>query len=91
MGKIVSDIEFKFIYDRYKDKTNNNDKYKHTSIARCKMKLLNDSIVEIYGYDNIADFMYRNVHCNDTIQLEGKLDSNMMVEISCVCKTNSNA
>ena len=56
-------------------------KYKHTSISKCKVKLLNNSIVEIYGYDEIADYMYRNFKENQIIALEGKLDSEMKIEV----------
>ena len=81
-GKIVSEIDFKFIYDRYKNiKIEHKEKYKHTSIAKCKVKLLNNSIVEIYGYDEIADYMYRNFKENQIIALEGNLDSEMKIEV----------
>ncbi len=88
-GKIISKMEFKFIYDRYKnnkEKKNKNDEiYKHISIARCKIKLSNNSIIEIYGYDNIADYMYRYFKENDDILLKGNLDSNMKIKLeSCV-------
>ena len=43
-GEIVSGIEFKFIYDRYGEKS------KYTSIASCHVKLNNESIIQIYGY-----------------------------------------
>lgn len=71
-GKIISEIEFNFIY-------NGNKKEKHTSIAMCKLRLDNGSFVDIYGYDEIADYLYRNkVNC---IWIEGKLDNHMMIEI----------
>ena len=78
-GKIVSSIGFKFIYDRYM--IDSNDKYNHTSIAKCEIMLLNKSIVRIYGYDKIADFMYKDLKYNDYILIEGKLDSNMEIEV----------
>ena len=71
-GKIISDIDFNFIYN--KDK-----KEKHISIAMCKIQLNNGSIVDIYGYDEIADFLYRNNV--KKIWIEGCLDNNMMIEI----------
>ena len=80
-GRIVSKIEFKFIYDRYKEKDNIKEKYKHTSIAKCKIRLENDSIVEVYGYDNIADYMYRYMKENEEVLIEGKIDGNMKIEI----------
>ena len=71
-GKIVSEIDFNFIYN--KDK-----KEKHTSIAMCKIQLNNGSIIDVYGYDEIADYIYS--HNLEYIGFEGKIDSNMMVEI----------
>ena len=90
-GKIISKMEFKFIYDRYKnneEKKNKNDEiYKHISIARCKIKLSNNSILEIYGYDNIADYMYRYLNENDNTLIKGKLDDNMKINIEYIENT----
>ena len=77
-GKIVSNIEFKFIYNRYAKDSGMEHK---TSIAKCEIELANGSIVEIYGYDEIADFMYRNLKNNVNIYIQGRLDSNGKVEI----------
>ena len=71
-GKIISDIDFNFIYN--KDK-----KEKHTSIAVCKIKLENKSMINVYGYDEIADILYKNDF--EYIYVEGRIDNNMMVEI----------
>ena len=70
-GKVL-EIEFNFIYDE-------NKRQKHTSIAICKIELDNGSFMNVYGYDEIADMLY-----NERIEyvyLEGRLDSNMMLEI----------
>ena len=76
-GKIISKIEFKFIYDRYKNnasiQNNDNEIYKHISIAKCKIKLSNNSIIEIHGYDNIADYMYSKLSENDNIYIIGRI------------------
>ena len=80
IGKIISEIEYKFIYDRYKF-NENYEKYKHVVIAICKVELLNKSIVKIYGYDNTADYMYKNLKVNDNMLIEGKLDSLGNIEI----------
>ena len=74
-GKIIENIDFKFIYDRY------NNKNKHTSIAKSKLKLMNNSIVEIYGYDEMADYMYRNLKKEMYIIAEGEIDSNMKIRV----------
>ena len=86
-GKVVSNIEFKFIYDRYKlnelsrnENEIDSEKYNHISIASCKIELKNESIVEIYGYDNVADFMYVKLNKRDTISIEGNLKSNGRIE-----------
>ena len=71
-GKIVSEVDFNFIY-------NKNKKEKHTSIAMCKLKLDNYSIIDVYGYDEIADYLYRN--SDKYVCIEGRIDTNMMVEI----------
>ena len=58
----------------------------HRSIAKCEIMLPNKSIVKIYGYDKIADFMYKNLKENDYILIEGKLDSNMEIEVKILSK-----
>ena len=81
-GKIVSKIEFKFIYDRYYINNKENymeEKYKHISIAKSMVKLQNESTVEVYGYDNMADYMYRNLKEDYNVLIKGKIDSNMKV------------
>ena len=68
-GQIVSGIEFKFIYDRYGGKS------KYTCIASCHVKLNNESIIQIYGYDEMADFMYRYLKDGDVVACSGSIDS----------------
>ena len=80
MGKVVSNVKYNFIYDKYKI-NNCNEKYKHTSIAKVKIETLNNSIVNIYGYDNIADDMYRNLKSNRYVMVMGKIDSNMEINV----------
>ena len=75
-GEIISNIDFRFIYDRYMG-----HKEKHTSIARCRLKLLDGNEVEIYGYDNIADKMFRFYQCGSNILVKGSLDQSMSVNI----------
>ena len=78
-GKIVSEIEFKFIYDRYGTKS------KHTSISSCYVKLDNDSIIQIYGYDEMADFMYRHLTDGDAVVCSGVLREGCCVYINYIC------
>ena len=80
IGKVVSNVEYNFIYDKYK--TNScNEKYKHIAIAKVKIQILNKSIVNIYGYDNIADYMYRNLKSNINVAIMGKVDRNMEINV----------
>ena len=57
------------------------DKYRHTSIAKFEMRLLNASVIKVYGYDKVADFLYRHCKENDTVVICGRLDVNMEVEV----------
>ena len=45
----------------------------------CKIRIKNGSVVKVYGHDEMADFMLRNLHEGDIVFLEGKLDSNMCI------------
>ena len=74
-------IKKKSILNGLKDTRTDKEKYKHTSIACSKIKLQNESIIEIYGYDEVADFMLRNLNEDDVIALVGKIDSNMCINI----------
>ena len=72
IGRIIKNIEFNFIYRKSK-----------ITIGKTKIELLNKSIIEIYGYDEIADYMYSNIEKNDVIVVEGKMRSNK-VEVECL-------
>ena len=80
-GKIISEVEFNIIYDRYKSIDSEKEKaglemYMHTSVAKCKIELSNNSVIEIQGYDDVADFMYRHLKEKDAVWLEGALGGN---------------
>lgn len=70
-GKIVSKVKFEFIY--------NQGKSEHISIARFKMRLNNESIVEIIAYDENADYVYQNQ--NEYITVEGRIRKKMRIQI----------
>ena len=71
IGKIISDIEFKFVV---------NDRNK-MSISLFVVELNNKSIVKIKGYNNIADFCYQNLRKEDNIILEGYISNKMNIVI----------
>ena len=68
LGKIVSEIEFKFII-----------KSKNTSIAIFEVELLNKSIVKIKCYNELADYCYSKLNKIDVVFIEGYLNSNMEI------------
>lgn len=68
MGKIINDINFKFILNG-----------KNDSIVNFKIQLLNNSVINIIAFNNQADYCYRNLKINDTISVQGMLNSKMEV------------
>ena len=62
IGKIVEEIEFNFIINN-----------KKKSVAKSIVELSNGSIIEIVGFDNVADFMYSKLKNNDRIFINGKI------------------
>lgn len=68
-GKIIEEVEFKFIYN---PRTKSLSK-KHTTIAIIKLQLENEGIVEMQGYDEIADFIYRNMQKGSLVIIYRKL------------------
>lgn len=71
IGKIVSDIEFKFVLES-----------KYISIVIFKLELSNRSIVTVKTYDEIADSCYQKLQKGDIIGIKGYLNSNMEIIIS---------
>lgn len=65
IGKIISDIEFDFIYGNLTE----------LSIAKLELELNSKSKIICIGYNEIADDIYRNKKKEDTIILEGKIIS----------------
>ena len=71
-GKIVSEIEFKFIINVKK----------YYSIAIFQIELNNKSIVTAKGYNEIADWCYRNLKIKNYCIIEGYIDSKIEVEMT---------
>ena len=46
--------------------------------------LENNTIITIYGYDDVADFMYRKLNKNVNILIEGAIGNNMMIKVEFV-------
>ena len=71
IGKIVSEIEFKFIINS-----------KHKSIACFDLELSNKSIVNVKAYDEIADYCYKELSEKDKILIYGKLNEKVEITIN---------
>lgn len=69
LGKI-EDIKFEFMYDS-----------KYISIGIISLKLQNQSIIEAYGYNEIADELIQNFHKGDIVFVYGNLKSDGGIEI----------
>ena len=74
IGKIISDIEFKFIINS-----------KNKSIAYFDIELLNKSIIRVKAYDEKADYVYRNLKIGQIIIIEGKIRDDGVIECENIC------
>ena len=70
IGDIIENINFKFVLNGKKD-----------SIASFKIKLLNNSVINVITYNEIADYCYRKLKENERILVEGKLNSKLEIEV----------
>ena len=76
VGKIVSEIEFKFIINS-----------KHQSISYFDLELSNKSIVKVKAYDEIADYVYSKIK-NEQILINGELRNDGIIEIQEIYEIN---
>lgn len=75
IGKIISDINFKFTY-----KSNKN------AVALFICKLNNGSLVKIKALDNNADYCYANLKKGDFVIIEGSINSKFIINIKNIKK-----
>lgn len=71
MGKIISNIEFKFIINS-----------KNISVAIFEIQLENKSIIKVKGYNEIADYCYQKLVKGDKIIIYGELNNNIELIIN---------
>ena len=57
------------------------------SIARIKVKLKNNSTITIKGYDEMADWMYRNIGIKDKLIVSGRINTKMEIEAEWIKKS----
>ena len=76
-GKIISDINFKFIINS-----------KNISICYFDVQLSNKSIITCLAYNEMADFCYCKLRKGDFLYIQGNLQSNYSIIIENLCKCN---
>ena len=67
IGKIISDIEFKFIINS-----------KNKAIACFEIKTADKQIVRIQAYNQLADFAYSKLNTNDKVFVNGYIEDNVV-------------
>ena len=72
IGKIISDIEFKFIIN-----------LKNKAIACFEIKTADKQIVRVQAYNQLADFVYSKLNTNDKVFINGYIEDNV-VKVQCV-------
>ena len=72
IGKIISDIEFKFIINS-----------KNKAIACFEIETADKQIVKIQAYNQFADFAYSKLNTNDKVFINGYIETNI-VKAKCI-------
>ena len=72
IGKIISDIEFKFIINS-----------KNKAIACFVIKTADKQIVRVQAYNKLADFAYSKLNTNDKVFINGYIETNI-VKAKCI-------
>ena len=72
IGKIISDIEFKFIINS-----------KNKAIACFEIKTADKQIVRMQAYNQLADFAYSKLNTNDKVFINGYIETNI-VKAKCI-------
>ena len=72
IGKIISDIEFKFIINS-----------KNKAIACFDIKTADKQIVRIQAYNQLADFAYSKLNKNNQVFINGYIENNV-VKAKCI-------
>lgn len=67
IGKVISDIEFKFIINS-----------KNKAIACFEIKTADKQIVRVQAYNQLADFAYSKLNTNDKVFINGYIEANVV-------------
>lgn len=69
IGKVITKVDFKFIINS-----------KRLSKAKFKIKALVDKeIINIVAYDELADYIFRNIKFQDIVMINGYIESNNII------------
>ena len=69
IGKVITEVEFKFIIYS-----------KKVSKVKFSIKTVTDNaIIKVIAYDEKADYVYRNVKSEDIIMINGYIECNKVV------------
>lgn len=67
-GVILDEVKYNFILNS-----------KNNSFAELKIKLQNDSVINVIAYNQTADYCYRRLNKNDRIFVQGRVQTNLIV------------
>lgn len=67
IGKVISDIEFKFIINS-----------KNKAIACFEIETVDKQIVRMQAYNQLADFAYSKLNTNDKVFVNGYIEANVV-------------
>ena len=76
IGKITSEIKFDFVIGD--NKCLKNEKI---SVVRFKVELIDGNIINVIGYNYIVDFCYQKLEKGNIVNILGKLNTKMEIEI----------
>ena len=72
IGKIISDIEFKFIINS-----------KNKAIACFEIETADNQIARMQAYNQLADFVYSKLNKNNQVFINGYIENNV-VKVKCI-------
>ena len=78
IGKIIGNIEFKFI--------NQKRNLKNNSISLFQLVILDKNIIKVKAYNEIADFCYSKLQNNDLVFVEGKIETEGIIKVKYIKK-----
>ena len=70
IGKVITEVDFKFIINSTR-----------LSKAKFSIETLEDGkMINIVAYDEMSDYIYRNVKSEDIIMINGYIENNVIIK-----------